>query len=115
MKRIAFLWVIVSLLISCNKEDTTNYVDQVLPPPVENFRSGIYDSQFTLFWDYGYQSQINYYVLEYSPGNHRDTIGAYESYYQIPDYQSDTSYFFLIRVVDKKGNYSEGKTLRVEN
>lgn len=114
MKRFLVISLISVVFLSCNKEETPNYVTEVLPPPVENFTSGIFQGQFTLFWDYAYQNQINYYILEYSPGPQKDTIGAYVNYYQIPDIVFDTSYFFLIRAVDKKGNYSTSKSLKIE-
>lgn len=114
MKGLLLISLISTILLSCNKEETPIYVTEVLPPPVENFTSGTFQGQFTLFWDYASPNQINYFVLEYSPGHQRDTIGAFENYYQIPDIVFDTSYFFLIRAVDKKGNYSTSKSLRIE-
>ena len=98
---------------ACNKDDDHPYITQVLPPPVDYFKAGTYEGDFTLFWDYQYKSSVKYYIIERFPGNTRDTANAFATQYQMPDFVIDTTYFFMIRVVDKSGTYSESKSLTV--
>jgi len=115
MKKLILISVFALLLFSCNKEDTTQYTTNVLPAPVDYFEAGTYQGNFTLFWDYKYKSEINYYIIEKFPGNTKDTAQAFETQYEMPGFTVDTVYYFMIRVVDKKGNYSEAKSLTVGN
>ena len=112
MKNLAFLSIIFILLISCEKEEG-DHAENVLPS-VNNFTAEYSGGSIDLNWNYSYTGQINYYILYYSPGGEdTDTIGAYESYYQVPYVMQDTNYLFNIRVVDKKGNFSASKIARV--
>jgi len=113
MKKVLLFAVVLMAIISCNKEETPQYVTSVLPPPVDYFEAGTYQGHFTLFWDHQYKSSLKYYIIEKFPGNTKDTADAYSTQYEMPDFIIDTSYYFMIRAVDKGGNYSESKSLTV--
>lgn len=115
MKKAFLFSTLVLLMISCNKEDTPQYISVVLPPPVDYFESGSYQGHFTLFWDHQYKSSLNYYIIERFPGDTKDTADAFATQYEIPGFVVDTNYYFIIRAVDKGGTYSESKSLTVGN
>ena len=113
MKKLLLFSLLIMAVSACNKKDDTIYTTQVLPPPVDYFNAGIFEGHFTLFWDYEYKSSVKYYIIERFPGNTRDTAEAFATQYPMPGFVIDTTYYFMIRVVDKSGTYSESKSLTV--
>jgi len=116
MKRLFFIFLISLSITACDKENKS-ISEEVLPPPVKSLNAYYdkYANSIDVSWQYASISEINNYQLFYSPGGGTTFIDieAYNTYFHVSNAIKDTTYLFNVRVVDKLGNRSEGKVIRI--